>query len=107
VIHLAACQPANISKKDSDPINYFDVNVQGTINILEYCRSNGINKVIYGTSHRNTQGLWGDSKAISEDDGICIKYNTRYTLFSISETAAQNLMEYYYTEYGINTVTFR
>ncbi len=107
VIHLAACQPANVSKDDNDPKEYFDVNVQGTINILEYCRSNCINKVIYGTSHRNTQGLWGDNKFISEDDGICIKYNTGYTLFSISETTAQNLMDYYFSEYGINTVTFR
>ncbi len=107
VVHLAACQPANISENDNDPKKYFDVNVQGTINILEYCKESGISKVIYGTSHRNTQGLWGDNKFVSEDDGVCIKYNTEYTLFSISETTAQNLMDYYFTEYGLSTVTFR
>lgn len=107
VVHLAACQPANVSDKNFDPRSYLNVNAIGTQNILEFCKESKINKVIYGMSHRNTQGLWNCKKSLSEDDGIKIDFNTEYTLFSISETTAQNLFEYYSTQFGLNSIIFR
>lgn len=107
VIHLAACQPANVSEKYYDPNDYISVNVIGTLNILEFCRQKAVDKIIYASSHRNTQGLWAANKAIREDDGRGIKYRGEYTMFSISESAAQDCVEHYQAQYGLTGIVFR
>jgi UDP-glucose 4-epimerase len=107
VIHLAAVQPANVSNASYDPSKYIEVNVIGTINILEYCRKAGINKIIYASSHRNTQGLWKYGKPVHEEDGRSIKYDGEYAMFSISESAAQDCVEHYRRQYGMKGIVFR
>lgn len=107
VIHLACVQPANVSKEACDPMDYIKVNVIGTLNILEYCRTAGVNKIIYACSHRNTEGLWKQGRAIREEDGRAIKFRGEYTMFSISESAAQDCVEHYRQQYGIQGVIFR
>ena len=107
VINLAAVQPANVSAETYDPRAYINVNVIGTLNILEFCRKNKIGKIIYASSHRNTQGLWKKDKAIKEKDGRALKLSGEYAMFSISETAAQDCVEYYGAEYGLQTILFR
>lgn len=107
VVHLAACQPANVAEKHYDPRDYINVNVIGTLNILDFCRENKVGKVIYASSHRNTQGLWAFNKAITEDDGRAIKYSGEYAMFSISESAAQDCVRHYQEQHGLNGVIFR
>jgi len=107
VIHLAAVQPANVSAKNYNPIDYINVNVIGTLNILEFCRLNGVGKIIYASSHRNTQGLWIKKRAIREEDGRDHKYSGEYAMFSISESCAQDCIEYYQAQYGLRGIKFR
>jgi UDP-glucose 4-epimerase len=107
VVHLAACQPANVGENKYDPKDYISVNVIGTLNILEFCQTNQVERIIYASSHRNTQGLWAANKAIREDDGRGIKYSGEYAMFSISESAAQDCIEHYGVQYGLRTIIFR
>ena len=107
VIHLAACQPANVGQEKYDPRDYINVNVIGTLNILDFCKKNQVGKIIYASSHRNTQGLWAADKAISEEDGIGIKYDGEYTMFSISESAAQDCVLHYQAQHGLTGIIFR
>ena len=107
VIHLAAVQPANVSEKEYDPVDYIRVNTIGTLNILEFCKKGGAGKLIYASSHRNTQGLWSKDGAIREDDGRSLEYAGEYTMFSISESAAQDCVEYYQKQCGLRGVIFR
>lgn len=107
VVHLAACQPANVSENNYDSREYIDVNVIGTLNILEFCRQNQVGKIIYASSHRNTQGLWAANKAIREEDGRAIKYSGEYAMFSIAESAAQDCVEHYQAQYGLTGIIFR
>lgn len=107
IIHLAATQPANVSIQNYDPKSYINVNVIGTLNILEFCRKVNAGKLIYASSHRNTQGLWIENKAITEDDGRALKYDGDYAMFSISESAAQDCVLHYNAEYGFNGIIFR
>ncbi len=107
VIHLAAVQPANVSEKKYDPVDYIHVNTIGTLNILEFCKKVGAEMLIYASSHRNTQGLWPKGGTIREDDGRSLKYTGEYTMFSISESAAQDCVEYYQAQYGLKGVIFR
>jgi UDP-glucose 4-epimerase len=107
VIHLAAHQPANVSAGSYDPKDYININVNGTLNILEFCRKNNVGKIIYASSHRNTQGLWFKNKPIREDDGRCLKYTGQYTMYSISESAAQDCILHYQAQYGLKGIIFR
>ena len=62
VIVLTGLLPANAKVNldvDENAADYFSVNVIGTINILEYCRKNGIKKVIGNTSYSDVSGAWG------------------------------------------------
>jgi UDP-glucose 4-epimerase len=107
VIHLAACQPANVGQEKYDPREYISVNVIGTLNILNFCKQNQVGKIIYASSHRNTQGLWSANKAIREVDGRGIKYDGEYAMFSISESAAQDCVMHYQAQYDLKGIIFR
>jgi UDP-glucose 4-epimerase len=107
VIHLAATQPANVSAQRYAAESYINVNVGGTLNILEFCRERNIGRLIYASSHRNTQGLWARNRAITEEDGRAIKYDGEYAMFSISESAAQDCVLHYNAQYGLNGIIFR
>jgi UDP-glucose 4-epimerase len=108
VINLAATQPANVSSKRYDPRDYINVNVNGTLNILDFCRKNKAKKIIYTSSHRNTQGLWKNmTRPIREEDGRSIKYSGQYSMFSISESAAQDCVLHFGEEYGLKAIIFR
>lgn len=109
VINLACVQPANVSEQEYDPVNYIKVNVIGTLNILDFCLKNKVNKTIYTCSHRNTQGLWKEKEglAIQEVDGRSINYTGDYAMFSISESAAIDCAEHYIQAYDLPIVIFR
>ena len=107
VVSLACLQPANVSEEEYNPMNYIKVNVVGTLNILEFCRKNGIRKLIYTSSHREVEGLWEFGKPIHENAVRAIKYNGEYAMFSISESAAADCVEYYSQEYGMQGIIFR
>ncbi len=107
VVHLAACQPANVGQAKYDARDYIDVNVIGTLNILDFCKQNQVGKIIYASSHRNTQGLWSANRAIREEDGRGIKYSGEYAMFSISESAAQDCVMHYQAQYGLTGIIFR
>lgn len=107
VIHLAALQPANYSAANYSPQDYININVNGTLNILEFCRKNKAKKIIYASSHRNTSGLWYKNIAIKEEDGRSQQYEGEYSMFSISESAAQDCVEYYRANYDLKGIIFR
>jgi len=107
VINLAALQPANFATKKYKLSDYIKINVSGTFNILEFCRTTKSGKIIYGSSHRNTSGLWKKDKAIREEEGRSQQYGGEYSMFSIAESAAQDCVEFFRANYGIKGIIFR
>ena len=66
VVHLAAM--AGVRPSIEDPILYTDVNIRGTINILEKCKKYCINKFIFASS----SSVYGNNDKIpfSENDNV-------------------------------------
>jgi UDP-glucuronate 4-epimerase len=66
VVHLAA--KAGVRPSLSDPGLYFDVNVMGTLNILEMMKKNNIRKMIFASS----SSVYGNNKKVpfSENDNV-------------------------------------
>jgi UDP-glucose 4-epimerase len=106
-INLACVQPANMPSDECDPAKYISVNVLGTANILKYCHKNRIKKMLHTISHRSVQGLWEKGMRITEASPRSIKYTGKFAMFSISESAAADVIEYYNQEHGMNCVIFR
>jgi len=105
VVLLAGLLPANVA--DYDPQKYIDINVTGTLNTLEYCRRVGAAKIIYAGSHSDVAGLWDCGRPITEDDPICINYTGDHAVYIITKIAAQELVEHYHQQYGIQGITLR
>lgn len=110
VVLLAGLLPANAAvnlDEDENAADYFEVNVIGTINVLEYCRKNGIRKVIGNCSYSDVSGAWGKKYPITEDEPRDFKFTGDHAVYVISRNAANDVMEYYNQQHGMQCAWFR
>ena len=110
VILLAGLLPANVKvdiTQDENAADYFKVNVVGTINVLEYCRVNGIRKVISCSSYSDVSGAWRKGYAIKESEPRSFKFTGDHAVYVISKNAANDVMEYYNQQHGMQCAWFR
>ncbi len=110
VIILAGLLPAHCSADLVDEENaadYFEVNVIGLINILEYCRKHGIRKVIGNCSYSDVSDSWGKGKVITEAEPRGFKFTGDHAVYVISKNAANDVMEYYNQQHNMQCAWFR
>jgi len=58
IIHLAAM--AGVRPSISDPVHYTEVNINGTVNLLEQCKKHGIKKFVFASS----SSVYGNNKKV-------------------------------------------
>ncbi len=93
IIHLAAI--ASSSAVKNSPLTGYEVNVGGTVNILEAARIFGINKVIFSSSI-STFGP-------EVEEPVKEEYSQRPTnLYGITKVAGELWGGYYYQDYNID-----
>lgn len=110
VILLAGLLPANARvdlTKDENAADYFEVNVIGTINVLEYCRKNNIKKVISSCSYSDVHGAWKKGVALKETEPRNFVFTGDHSVYVISKNAANDVMEYYNQQHGMQCASFR
>jgi len=110
VILLAGLLPANARVDlavQENAADYFTVNVIGTINVLEYCRRNGIRKIISNTSYSDVAGAWRKDYAIKESEPRSFRFTGDHAVYVISKNAACDMMEYYNQQHGMRCAWFR
>lgn len=110
VILLAGLLPANAKADLKDTENasdYINVNVLGTINVLEYCRKNGIRKVIGSCSYSDVSGAWGKGYPITEEEPRSFKFTGDHAVYVISKNASNDVMEYYNQQHNMQCSWFR
>lgn len=109
VILLSGLLPANAEVNldvDENAADYFRVNTIGTINVLEYCRKNGIKRVISNCSYSDVRGAWG-KRTITEDEPRSVIYKGDHAVYAFSKNAANDTMEYYNQQHGMKNAWFR
>lgn len=98
VFHLAAI--ANVNHAIQNPVKTYDVNVRGTLNLLEEVRKDQVQKFIYVSSSH----VYGVPQYIPMDEKHPIAPREPY---SASKAAAENIVNGYSGAYGINTAIVR
>lgn len=110
VVLLAALLPANAKADLVDSENaydYFVSNCLGTCNVLEWCRKNGIKKIISSCSYGDTSGAWGTGRAITEDEPRSFSFTGDHAMYVITKNAANDTIEYYNQQHGMQGAVFR
>ena len=105
VVDLAGIMPARM--KGYHPQKYIDVNITGNYNILEYCRNNNADRILFAQS-------FGDIKDYSEENPLLtvdlprkFSFTTDHTVYLLTKNFAVDLIENYHQIYGIKRFIFR
>ena len=98
VFHLAAI--SNVDYAVKNPVKTYDVNVRGTLNLLEEVRKNPVQKFVYISSSH----VYGVPQYIPIDEKHPLAPREPY---SASKAAAENIVTAYSSAYGVNTAIVR
>jgi len=110
VILLAGLLPANAPvnlDNDENAADYFRINTIGTINCLEYCRKNGIKRVISTCSYGDVRKAWNGTRRLTEEEPRNFYFTGDHSVYTISKNAANDVMEYYNQQHGMKNAIFR
>lgn len=99
VIHLAA--RAGVRPSLKDPFLYEEVNVQGTLNVLELCRLFGVNNLVSASS----SSVYGGNKKVpfSESDPV----DTPVSPYAATKKTGELMCYVYHHLYGMNISCLR
>lgn len=98
ILHEAALP--SVPRSITDPITTNEVNVTGTLNILEAARQNGVRRVVYASS----SSVYGDSPELPKHEDM--KPNPK-SPYAVSKLAGEKYCHVYSSLYPVETVTLR
>ena len=98
IFHLAAT--TSPPQFESDPIGGFNVNANGTLNILEFAKRKKIRRVVLASS----SATYGNSGSISREENVP---NTYSNLYPITKTIVEYLARYYSVRKEVECIPLR
>jgi len=98
VFHQAAIP--SVVKSFENPVETFDVNVTGTLKLLEACRKKGVSKIIFASS----SSVYGDSPSLPKHELMPIEPKSPY---AISKMTCEVLLKLYCQNFGMEGVSLR
>ena len=98
IFHLAAT--TSPPQFESDPLGGFNVNANGTLNILEYAKRKKIRRVVLASS----SATYGNSESISREE---IVPNTYSNLYPITKMIDEYLARYYSVRKEVECIPLR
>ncbi len=98
VLHQAALP--SVPRSIKDPITSNDVNVNGTLNILDASVLNGVRRVVYASS----SSVYGDNPELPKHEGMLPNPLSPY---AVSKLAGEKYCSVFSQIYGIETVSLR
>lgn len=105
IVDFAGIMPARM--KDYYPQKYIDVNITGTLNILEYARKSHADRILFMQSFGDIKD-YGDTEVLLTTHMLRrFKFNTDHTVYVMSKNFAVDLVENYHQMYGIKNFIFR
>lgn len=105
VVHFAGALPAYM--EGYDPRRYVDANVMGTLNVLEYARTAGADRVLYTQTISDYTGYFGEMIELADDMPRKPTMTGDHAVYAITKIAAEELCWHYRAAYGIGFFAFR
>lgn len=99
IVHLAARAGVRASLKD--PQLYHDVNVGGTVNLLECCKEFGIKKFIFGSS----SSVYGVTSKIPFEEDDLLEHPI--SPYAVTKIAGEETCRKYHESYDIHIICLR
>lgn len=103
---LPASENADLENNENADM-YFKVNTLGTCYALEYCRKNGIKRLINTISYADIANKLNLLHPIREDEARDFCFTGDHAAYVISKNAAADIAEYYNQQHGMKNVWFR
>ena len=98
VFHLAALP--SVARSVEDPLSSNEVNVNGTLNLLEVAREHGVEGFVYSSS----SSVYGDTPRLPKREKM---KETPLSPYAVSKVAAEKYCQAYTRLYGLRTVSLR
>jgi nucleoside-diphosphate-sugar epimerase len=98
VLHQAALP--SVPRSVKDPITTSEVNVSGTLNILEAARDEGVERVVYASS----SSIYGDLETLPKTEDMLPKPLSPY---AVSKLAGEKYCQVFTQIYGLKTISLR
>jgi nucleoside-diphosphate-sugar epimerase len=98
IIHLAAILPTAAQK---EPVGATEVNVRGSLNLLEAARKFGVKRFVFGSS-LSIYGSWPSDHPVSEDDRAAPE-----DLYGAAKLYVEQLGSAYASSHGLEFVSLR
>ena len=105
VIHYAGALPAYM--EGYDPYQYVESNVLGTLNVLEYARRAGADRIVYTETISDYDGYFGERVELLDDMPRRVPFTGDHAVYAITKCAAEDLCWNYQAEYGLKCFAFR
>ena len=105
VVDLAGAIPARM--KGYNPYRYIDVNITGNMNILEYCRTNGVDRILFAQSFGDIKDYGEENPLLTVDLPRKFSFTSDHTIYVMSKNFAVDMIENYHQMYGLKRFIFR
>ena len=105
IVHLAGMLPARM--EGYRPQQYIDMNVTGTLNVLEYAVGCGAERVVYANSWSDLAYLADEQTVIPSDGPERFPLDNDHSVYSIMKNAGAHLCEHYAARHGFKQFTLR
>ncbi|HZY10966.1 MAG TPA: NAD-dependent epimerase/dehydratase family protein, partial [Bacteroidota bacterium] len=99
LIHHAA--QMDVRKSVDDPLFDASVNIVGTLNLLENCRSSGVRKFIFASTGG---AIYGEQDYFPADETHPVRPCSPY---GVSKLSIEKYLNYYHVVYGLNYICLR
>jgi len=98
IFHEAAF--VSVPRSVEEPALANEVNVAGTLNLLEACLNSDVERFIYASS----SAVYGESEVLPKHEGLTPQPISPY---AVSKLAAEHYVRVFYEVYGLKTVSLR
>ena len=105
VVDLAGAMPARM--KGYDPYRYIDVNITGNLNILEFCRKTGTDRILFAQSFGDIKDYGEENPVLTVDLPRKFSFTSDHTIYVMSKNFAVDMIENYHQMYGLKRFIFR
>lgn len=98
ILHQAALP--SVPRSIYDPITTNEVNVGGTLNILDAAKESGVRRVVFASS----SSIYGDTPELPKHEGMTPNPLSPY---AVSKLTGEYYMKVFYRLYGLETISLR